>query len=76
LRITFDAFSAFNEAVKTLAAAGSRGLGKIFATHRRLHGIGYKTYTKLFEIMIEPIILYGAEVWGTKVLLIQILYKT
>jgi len=66
LGVIFDEFMEFNVGVKTLAGAGGRGLGKIFSSHRRLHGIGFKTYTHLFETMVDPIVLYSAGVWGTK----------
>ena len=66
LGVIFDEFLEFDEGVKALAGAGGRGLGKIFATHKRLHGMGFNTFTQLFENMVDPIILYGAGVWGLK----------
>ena len=66
LGVVFDEFMEFKEGVQTLAGAGGRGLGKLFSSHRRLHGIGFKTYTHLFESSVDPIVLYGAGIWGTK----------
>ena len=64
LGVIFDEFLNFAEGVQTLAGAGGRGLGKIFASHRRLHGIGFKTYTKLYESMVDPILLCMGQVFG------------
>jgi hypothetical protein len=66
LGIIFDEFLEFEEGVKALAGAGGRALGKIFASHKRLHGMGFDTFTKMYESMVDPIIFYGAGVWGTK----------
>ena len=66
LAVIFDDFLEFDAGVKALAGGAGRGLGKIFSTHKRLHGMGYKTFTTMYEGMVDPIILYGAGVWGLK----------
>ena len=66
LGIIFDEFLEFDLGVKALSGAGGRALGKIFASHKRLNGTGFDTFTQMYESMVDPIIFYGAGVWGTK----------
>ena len=64
--VIFDEFCNFDIAVRTLAAAGGRALGKIYCIKRKLSGVGFKTFTKLFESYIDPIVTYASSVWGLK----------
>ena len=64
--VIFDEFLMFDPAAKTLAAAGGRALGKLYNVSKKLQGVGFNTYTKLYDSYIDPIILYGASVWGLK----------
>ena len=42
----------------------SRALGKVLAKYYKNKGLGYKTYTKLYESCVCPIMDYCASVWG------------
>ncbi len=55
----------FKAHCENLAAAGGRALGKIISKFKLFKNIGYKTFTKLFESGVEPVISYGAEIWGS-----------
>ena len=47
-----------------LAEGASRALGKVLAKYYKNKGLGYKTYTKLYESCVYPIMDYCASVWG------------
>ena len=47
-----------------LAEGTSRALGKVLAKYYKNKGLGYKTYTKLYESCVCPIMDYCASVWG------------
>ena len=62
----FDEHLTFEECAKTLAKAASRKLGHMFVLNRKLEGIGYKTYTRLYESRIDPVAFYASSIWGVK----------
>ena len=47
-----------------LADGASRALGKLLSTYYRNKGLGIRTYTKLYESCIIPIMDYCSGVWG------------
>ena len=51
---------------RTLAAAGRRALGKIYAVHKKLYGLGYSPFTQLYQSYVDPILTYASGVWGKK----------
>ena len=66
LGVIYDEFCNFDIAARTLAAAGGRALGEIYCIKRKLSGVGFKTFTKLTESYIDPIVTYASSVWGLK----------
>ena len=48
------------------ASAGSRALGSIVNKYKKLNGLGYYTYTKLYNSCVCPVLDYCSEVWGYK----------
>jgi len=66
LGIIFDEHLTFEECAKTLSKAAGRKLGHLFVINRKLEGIGYNTFTKLYESRVDPVAFYAATVWGTK----------
>ena len=56
----------FDQTAKTLSAAGGRALGKLYATYKKFDGLGYKTFTKLFECLVDSVTNYCSGIWGTK----------
>ena len=62
----FDEHTTFEECAKTLSKAAARKLGHMFVMNRKLEGIGYKTYTRLYESRIDPVAFYASSVWGVK----------
>ena len=62
----FDEHTTFEECAKTLSKAAGRKLGHMFVMNRKLEGIGYKTYTRLYESRIDPVAFYASSIWGVK----------
>ena len=56
----------FNITVKYLALHANRALGAIIAKCKVLGGFPFKCFTKLFNSLVLPILLYAAAVWGYK----------
>ena len=48
----------------SLAEGAGRALGKVTAKHFQNKGLGYNTYTKLYNTCIIPIMDYGFGIWG------------
>ena len=48
----------------TLAEGASRALGKLLSKYYMNNGLGYKTYKKLYESCVCPVMDYGSGVWG------------
>ena len=47
-----------------LSEGASRALGKLLSKFYKNKGLGYKTYTKLYETCVCPVMDYGSGVWG------------
>ena len=56
----------FSETVSGLSKSASRALGVITSKYSTHDGLDYKTYTKLFDSMVCPIMDYGCEIWGAR----------
>ena len=56
----------FSETVSGLSKSASRALGAITNKYFTHNGVDYKTYTKLFDYMVCPIMEYGCEIWGAR----------
>lgn len=59
-------FLKFDNHVETLAASGSRALGSVISKLKMNNFMSYKTYTKLYESCVTPVLDYAAEVCGFK----------
>ena len=51
-------------AAREISKAASRALGAIIAKFKALGGISFECFKKLYESNVQPILLYGAGVWG------------
>lgn len=51
---------------KELAKSASRALGAPFNKFASSGGMSHSVYTKLYNSMVDPILMYGSAVWGTK----------
>ncbi|XP_069119042.1 uncharacterized protein [Argopecten irradians] len=64
LGIWFDQHLAWNFAIKELAKSASRALGVVISKLIACGGMPYTVYTRLFESLVQPIMLYGSCIWG------------
>ncbi|MES9881007.1 MAG: reverse transcriptase family protein [Sedimenticola sp.] len=51
-------------AVSELAKSAGRALSAIYTKYLYLGGMNYKTFTKLYESLVEPVLYYASSVWG------------
>ena len=66
LGIILNEFVDYNITVRTLADAANRALGSVINKYQTINGLGYYTYTSLFNSGICPILDYCSEIWGYK----------
>ena len=64
LGIVVDEFLDYSVTAGILADSAGRALGSIYTKYRFHKGLGYTTYTKLYEAGVVPILDYCAGVWG------------
>ena len=64
LGVFLDEHIDFKYAINMLNDSGNRALGAIISKFKSLKDAGYKTYSKLFNSCVEPIIHYCSGVWG------------
>ena len=56
----------FAETVKALSKSASRALGVVVNKYFTYDGLDYRTYSKLYESMVVPIMDYACEIWATR----------
>jgi len=66
LGIILNEFVDFNVTADTLSGAANRALGAIISKYKQINGLGYYTYTKLYNSGVCPILDYCSEIWGFK----------
>ena len=66
LGIFINDFLDFSYTADTLAQAGSRALGSVIQKIHSKKDIGFKTYKKLYESCVIPVIDYCSSSWGFK----------
>ncbi len=49
-----------------LASAAGRALGAVITKFRTFKNIGYRSFTRLFDVSVSPILEYSSAVWGYK----------
>ena len=66
LGIVLDEYLDYSVTTKTLANAANRALGAIINKFKKINGLGYYTYTRMFHSGVCPILDYCSETWGFK----------
>jgi hypothetical protein len=64
LGLWFEEHLDMNYTVKEVAKCASRALSLLIAKYRQCGDMAYDVYRKLYESTVEPILLYGAPIWG------------
>ena len=54
-----------SKTVDILINAASRAFGSMLNKHYAIDGFTYDTYTKLYESLVIPVLLYGSAIWGS-----------
>lgn len=65
LGIIMDEYLNFNSCSKTLADSGGRALGSIISKCKLIKDIGFRSYSKMYECGVIPIVDYGSAIWGS-----------
>ena len=65
LGVLFNYNNKFNEAQKNLCLSGNRAMFSLLKRCRKLH-LPIDIQLDLFEKCVQPILLYGCEVWGSQ----------
>ena len=66
LGIIFNASGSFNNAVNHLHEKANKAIFKLLKSFGPVRPPA-KTFNRLFDSMIKPILTYGSEIWGTKI---------
>ena len=66
LGLILTEFMDYNVTAKSVAQAAHRALGLLIAKDRAHGGMPYHVFSKLFDALVQPIIDYGASIWGKK----------
>ena len=66
LGVMFDEHLTFEKCSQVLAESGSRALGSIISKFKTLKDCTFKTYEKLYNSGVAPILDYGSAIWGYK----------
>ena len=50
--------------MKTVAAPGGRALNKVYNVHKISQGVAFYTFSKLYEVYVDPVVNYEFGVGG------------
>lgn len=64
LGFTFTTTMSLRESANQLATKGKNALFKVLRAYSNLENMSRQTFFKLFDTMIQPILLYASEVWS------------
>ena len=64
LGIIFDEHLNFNKCTEILSESAGRALGSVISKFKKLQDCTFKTFTKLYDTGLTPILDYSAGVWG------------
>ena len=64
LGVWLDSSLTFQKHCEALADSGGRALGKVLSKFKNFKEICYDTFTKLINTCVDPVVQYGAGVWG------------
>ena len=70
--ISISGFGSVNEfldmsrSIHEITKSASRTLGAVYTKYLHAGGMSYDVYTKLISSLVEPVLFYGAGIWGTR----------
>ncbi len=66
LGLIYTEFLSYDDMAKFLAQSATRALGLVIAKCKVHGGVPFNVFTPLYDALVQPIINYGASVWGNK----------
>ncbi len=66
LGLVIDEHLDYQYTATMVVKAAGRALGLLIVKVKSYGGVPYDCYTKLYNALVQPIIDYGASIWGTK----------
>ena len=66
LGLYFNEYLDNDEMVKDVTKCATRALGGMITRYNNIGGNSYEVFTKLYESLVLPVLLYGSALWGTK----------
>jgi hypothetical protein len=64
LGLVLDEFLVFDKSVDILTESAGRALGAIIGKFKNYRDVGFKTFTKLYNASVIPIVDYMSSIWG------------
>jgi len=64
LGLVLDEHLNYNSTAKVVAQSATRALGLVIAKSKQSGGMEYNVFKKLYDNLVQPIITYGAAIWG------------
>ena len=66
LGLVFNDYMDESVMVDDVAKCAARALGAMITKYNRIGGNMYETFTKFYECYVNPVMLYGASLWGSR----------
>ena len=66
LGIWLDEHLTFDKSTKEIAKSASSVLGAVYWKFSSSGGMSHRIYTKLYNSMVEPVLMHGSGIWRTK----------
>ncbi len=66
LGVFLDQYLTFQKTTDVLSNAAGRALGGMINKYKSMGEMGYRTYSKLFDSLVCPVMDYGSSIWGGK----------
>ncbi len=66
LGLIFTEFLSYDDMAKSVAQSATTALGLVIAMCKAHEGVHFNVFTQLYDALVQPIINYGASVWGNK----------
>ena len=62
----FNEFLDMSRSIREITKSASCALGAVYTKYVHAGGMSYDVYTKLISSLVEPVLFYGAGIWGTR----------
>jgi hypothetical protein len=66
LGLVVDEFLNYDVTARKVSESAQRALGALIAKDKSQGGMPYLLFTKLYDTLVQPVIYYGAAVWGQR----------